>query len=90
MSIATTATPPIEPTIAITTRAPESDVVDGLVSEAIGDGVGNIAGVGVGVVMVSRTAAKSAYESDVSGVVQIPNVHPPRTIEPSARTATSL
>lgn len=64
--------------------------IGGYVAENTGDGVGNNAEVVVEVVVVSKTAAKSVYKLDVSDVIQIPFVHPPRMIEPSVRTATSL
>lgn len=63
-------------------------VGDGVAEDA-SDGVGNGADEVV-VVVLSRTAAKSENESDVSDTFQWPPVHPPRMIEPSGRTVTSL
>lgn len=65
------------------------------VGTGVGEGVGSVVGKGfaagidgsvkleVDVLVSSKTAAKSASESNVFGVVQLPVVHPPRTIVPS-------
>lgn len=93
INIAKAATPPIEIPIMSPSEVSDPDLEECLGSlsgESSEDEETEDVGEEPDMSGSSKTAAKSESQSDVSGVAQSPVVHPPKTIEPSGRTATPL